>query len=273
MQHQPAQQKQHTEDNNKAIIDYSIAVLKEKYPSSLTIKELNTLLLAKYKHTKIQTLLKTSTILSTKLNAFYRKCQALPTEVMTAGELPERFRACPIVRDATPDGKRLVYKYTFSLDDVPKEELQALPSIPIMSPRSSPASPRQIEDDDNNAENNSTDEFKSDLVKPDVVMRHSPESPYHLRRVIKKTPHAFTTQSAKRRLSSDNGTNNASSIQAKKPRTALSLPLNETNLYYEPAMGVVAPRLEADSADWFSSVDEFDMTNEQISMEDLDSMF
>lgn len=268
MQHQPAQQKQHTEDNNKAIIDYSIAVLKEKYPSSLTIKELNTQLLAKYKHTKIQTLLKTSTILSTKLNAFYRKCQALSTEVMTAGELPERFRVCPIVRDATPDGKRLVYKYTFSLDDVPKEELQALPSIPIMSPRSSPASPRPIEDDDDNAEINNTDEFKSDLAKPDMVMRHSPESPYHLRRVIKKTPHAFTTQSVKRRLSSDNDTNNV-----KKARIALSLPPNETNLYYESAMGPVAPRLEADNADWFSSVDEFDMTNEQISMEDLDSMF
>jgi hypothetical protein len=250
MQHQQAQQKHQAEDINKTIIDYSIAVLKQEYPKSLTIKELNTALLAKYKRAKI--LLKTSTILSTKLNAFYRKCQTLPTQVTSEGELPERFRVCPIVRDATPDGKRLVYKYTVSLQDVPERELQALPSIPIMSPKSSP------EDDED--EHSSTDEKSDDA-------RSSPDSPYHLRRVIKKTPHAFTTQPAKRRLSAE-----SSSSSAKKPRVAP--PTTEANLYYGPAAAAaVAPLLVAERADWFSGVDEFDLTNEQISMEDLDAMF
>lgn len=255
MQHQQSQQKHQSEDTNKTIIDYSIAVLKEEYPNSLTIKELNTALLAKYKRAKI--LLKTSTILSTKLNAFYRKCQTLPTQVTSEDELPERFRVCPIVRDATPDGKRLVYKYTFSLKDVPERELQALPSIPIMSPKSSP------EDDED--EHSSTDEKSDDS-------RSSPESPYHLRPVIKKTPHAFTTQPAKRRLSAES----SSSSSAKKPRVASVLPTSETNLYYGPAVGAavaVSPLLAPERADWFSSVDEFDLTNELISMEDLDAMF
>ncbi|KAF5094859.1 hypothetical protein D0Z00_003359 [Geotrichum galactomycetum] len=245
------QQHQHqSEDTNKTIIDYSIAVLKQEYPNSLTIKELNTALLAKYKRAKI--LLKTSTILSTKLNAFYRKCQTLPTQVTSEGELPERFRVCPIVRDATPDGKRLVYKYTVSLQDVPERELQALPSIPIMSPKSSP------EDDED--EHSSTDENDA---------RSSPDSPYQLRRVIKKTPHAFTTQPAKRRLSAESNSSN------KKPRVAVPSPTSEANLYYGPAAAAaaVAPLLAAERADWFSGVDEFDLTNEQISMADLDAMF
>lgn len=276
------------------IMSSSIDILKEAYPTGLTIKEIHMALLAAHKK-DIQSILKSSTILSTKLNAFYRKCQNLPaTPATTDDSLPPRFKVCPIVRQTASDNsKRLVYKYCKSLDDVPTEDLaNPLPSIPIMSPKS-PLSPTHSDDAD-----------VDDSLVTRLNDRLSPEStsPYHLRRVIKKTAHAFVPPSIKRRSSSSSS---ASAVPAKRPRTlshgvTSSKPspvaldyqeLGGVNPYYDfPDMPVLpnpAPRSQEtaqepqtlpkpdpapEQLDWFSNVDEF-APPELFTMDDLDSMF
>lgn len=285
------------------IISSSLQILKDAHPKGLTIKELNEELLAAHKK-DIQSLLKSSTILSTKLNAFYRKCQNLPPDfqdnnsdnniIQNANpELPMRFRVCPMVRQHAPDNsKRLVYKYTNTVQDIPHQELDTttLPNIPIMSPKS-PLSPLRSEED------------SSDEATPVPRDRLSPESssasssPYHLRRVIKKTAHAFVPPSIKRRSSS------STSSSAKRPRTLSSSPskqslvapdyeeLGGVNPYYDfpasplvstqpnttstthqPEPCLVAPPALSDEVDWFSNTDDL-VSPQLFSVDDLDSMF
>lgn len=286
------------------IISSSIDILKEAYPTGLTIKELHEALLAAHKK-DIQPILKSSTILSTKLNAFYRKCQNLPataaapaTATDSDDNLPPRFKVCPIVRqNATDNSKRLVYKYCKSLDDVPAEDLaNPLPSIPIMSPKS-PLSPTHSDDAD--VDDSLVSRLNERLSPPES------SSPYHLRRVIKKTAHAFVPPSIKRRSSSSSS---ASAVPTKRPRTlshgvtsSSSKPspvaldyqeLGGVNPYYDfPDMPVLpnpAPRSPEAAAeetqtlpkpdpapeqlDWFNNVDEF-APPELLTMDDLDSMF
>lgn len=314
------------------IIQSSLKVLKQKYPLGLTIKELNEALIEAH-HAEIQTVLKSSTILSTKLNAFYRKCQNLPDtssddddsnndDQSDSKPMPTRFKICPMIRQTAGDNsKRLVYKYCETFSDIPPEELQqALPSIPIMSPKS-PLSPPHSDDSD--VDESLVSRLTERLPHSDSSPSAS-TSPYHLRRVIKKTVHAFVPPAIKRRSSS------SASAASKRPRTISnnglttipSTPTKKTdflskgvNLYYdfaESPLGIVTSTSSSAAAtttsttgtaatttttdgsttldkpsdvsspidttspieqlNWFSNVDEF-MAPEEISLDDLDSMF
>lgn len=303
------------------IISSSLEILKNAHPSGLTIKELNESLISTHKQ-DIQGILKSSTILSTKLNAFYRKCQNLPSDYqLSQDSLPHRFKICPLIRqNAADNSKRLVYKYCKSLDDIPQEELaMSLPSIPIMSPKSPLSPPRSDDADLDENENETLASRLSDRLSPEspsstTTTTPAPAtttpytSPYHLRRVIKKTAHAFVPPSIKRRSSSSVSVSPApakrlriSSLDSTSSKPSPVAPDYEAqggiNLYYDFPETPVLPKPSATLAkedessqpqavplkrattapiaeqlDWFSSVDEF-ITPEAISFDELDSMF
>lgn len=221
-----------TISNDEELINSCIELLKEYHPSGLTIKQMAEKLL-----TNKNALCRSSTVLSTKLNSYYRRCDD----------------NCPIIRLQCPDvPNRLMYKYNDGksrplspppTENDPKEDLpKAKPVADYIQRPISPPSPPGA----NSSSSNST-----------------PTHNYSLRKVIKKTPHAFTPPARRASTTSTASKNN-------KATAALAeLRKNETNPYYD----LIYPNIDVNAWSWIND-EKLENINspENVSIDDLDEL-
>lgn len=228
-----------TISNDEELINSCIELLKEYHPSGLTIKQMAEKLL-----TNRNALCRSSTVLSTKLNSYYRRCD----------------ENCPIIRLQCPDvPNRLMYKYNDGksrplspppTENDPKDDLPKAKAVAdyIQRPISPPSPP--------GANNNSSSSSNS-----------TPTHNYSLRKVIKKTPHAFTPPT---RRSSTTSTASKNNNNNNKTAAALAdLRKNETNPYYD----LIYPNIDVNSWSWINDETLENINSpENVSIDDLDDL-
>ncbi|CAN6614417.1 hypothetical protein TRVA0_005S04060 [Trichomonascus vanleenenianus] len=219
------------------LMQLCIQLLKDNYPRGLTIKEMSAKL---YLPDPIKQLCKSSTVLSTKLNSFYRRCHP--------DAINSNPKKCPITRLTCPDTpNRLMYRY------VKEEEEENSPERPISPPPEEQIEQKLCED------------------KEAAATTPPPHKPYQLRKVIKKTPHAFIPPS--RRNSSNHQAKKAQALdelKAKEDRRRLEEQqrLEEQareNPYYDKSFTLSV----GDAEEWLQ--DEVDQQSpEALSVQELD---
>lgn len=249
-----------TISNDEELINSCIELLKEHHPNGLTIKQMAQKLMIHK-----STLCRSSTVLSTKLNSYYRRCD----------------ENCPIIRLQCPDvPNRLMYKYNDGKSMIKKSQ---------------PLSPPPTENDP-----------KEDIIKDKLVGEYierpiSPPSPpsntanntpttttttaagpkhnYSLRKVIKKTPHAFTPPSSSRKNSNaaaTKGNSNKldSAIEDFNKRSSSKNEITPAPATNNPYYDMINPSVNlVDSWAWINDEKMENIKSpENITLDDLDEL-
>lgn len=253
-------------EGDKLLMKLCIKLLKESSPRGLTIKEMAQSILNDSNmgsdYDKIRSICKSSTVLSTKLNSFYRRCH--PDEGVSSQQDKEN---CPIVRQQCPDvPNRLLYKYSGETEMV----------RPVIN---GPLSPPQTEHDPIP----DTQEQQEDkgAMMPRLPSPSPPPAHYKLRKVIKKTPHAYTPPQRRKSRTNDlatnesttNGTVTISSIKSEFSEV-ISTTINSAdfaNPYYD-TNPTILPIIPPTSTSWI--LDDLDdvKSPELVSLDDLDQL-
>lgn len=275
---------------DRLLLKLCVETLKDVYPKGVTIKELANIMTQRHK--ELIYLFKCSTILSTKLNAFYRRCH--PDDPRQAKD--SMMALCPILRIQSDEApRRLLYKYA-SIEDLiaqKNSKLVGRRTARVVSPPPDDSSNNVSSDEEGTSEplittrsrpiNQPTPPAEDNDVKP---------SPYQLRKVIKRTPHAYSPM-IRRKSSSHSSppspgprpTSVPADVASKPSATQPGLPKDlGANPYYDnnaPLFPQEGGYLDYQSHDSLSTTSwiwadgmSLDLRSpESISLDDLNDMF
>ncbi|KAA8902533.1 hypothetical protein TRICI_005894 [Trichomonascus ciferrii] len=237
-----------TISNDEELINSCIELLKEYHPSGLTIKQMAEKLL-----TNKNALCRSSTVLSTKLNSYYRRCD----------------ESCPIIRLQCPDvPNRLMYKYNDGKsrplsppptendpkDDLPSKNNKSVADY-IQRPISPPSPPGSTTGGSQSSSSSSSG--------------YTPTHNYSLRKVIKKTPHAFTPPTRRSSTAAASTASKNNNANNKATAALAELRKNETNPYYD----LIYPNIDVNSWSWINDETLENINSpENVSIDDLDEL-
>lgn len=233
--------------SDEELMDVCVQLLKDHYPKGLTIKQMAQLL--EEENQPAMAFCRSSTILSTKLNSWYRRFTS----------------SCPIARIQSPDTpNRLLYKYVVDLptpehsDDEKEREIK-------VDDESERSERKGSESDDALESKNGA----GDLVKG-----------YNLRRVIKKTPKAFTPPPRRKSSHTDNSPNNNDHHKNHNNNNDLKvaqiLADREFNPYFDPIHNDFFQKAAGSAVaftSWWIDDEELDHISnpEDMTLDDLDA--
>lgn len=180
---------------DKLLLELCVETLKDVHPKGVTIKELANIMMQRHKDHIY--LFKCSTILSTKLNAFYRRCH--PDDPRHAKH--SMMALCPISRVQSEEPpRRLLYRYTSVEELIAQKNAKLAKSFSKAPGLDAKVIIKSSSD--------SEDEFENDKRLRRPINRLTPpaegddndvkSSPYQLRRFIKRTPHAYSPVSRRK---------------------------------------------------------------------------
>jgi hypothetical protein len=176
---------------DKLLLQLCVETLKDVHPKGATIKELANIMMQRHKDHIY--LFKCSTILSTKLNAFYRRCH--PDDPRHAKD--SMMALCPISRVQSEEPpRRLLYRYT-SIEELIAQKNARLVGIPAVKRAVDAKVVIKTSSDSEEEDFDQDDRLRRPInrltppAEDDDDQQDAKPSPYQLRRFIKRTPHAF----------------------------------------------------------------------------------
>uniref|UniRef100_A0A060T2M1 ARAD1A02552p n=1 Tax=Blastobotrys adeninivorans TaxID=409370 RepID=A0A060T2M1_BLAAD len=237
--------------SDEELMGVCVQLLKDHYPKGLTIKQMAQLL--EEENQPAMAFCRSSTILSTKLNSWYRRFTS----------------SCPIARIQSPDTpNRLLYKYVVDLptpehsdDDEKERDKLDSKQVSVDDDESARSERRGSESDDALDGKNGA----GDLVKG-----------YNLRRVIKKTPKAFTPPPRRKSSHTDTPNNDHKNHNNNDLKVAQVLADREFNPYFDPIHNDFFQKAAGSAVaftSWWIDDEELDHISnpEDMTLDDLDA--